>query len=76
MNEQPLSIWTIYDHPRDFPDAYVARRAEIGAGVVGHTSDTVTDQDLEKIRAEFRQRGLVRLPRAESDDPVIVEVWL
>src|SRR4030095_3138806 len=25
-----LSIWTVYDHPRDYPQHYVARRSEIG----------------------------------------------
>jgi uncharacterized C2H2 Zn-finger protein len=26
----PLSMWTIYDHPRDYPAYFVARRWEIG----------------------------------------------
>lgn len=30
MNDGVLSIWTVYDHPLDFPNEYVARRFTVG----------------------------------------------
>jgi hypothetical protein len=71
-----LSMWTIYDHPSDYPNTYIARRAEIGRGVIVHTTDTILDQDLEKLRAQLSLRGLVCLTRDPGDDPKIIEVWL
>lgn len=75
-DQQALSIWTVYDHPLDYPETYIARRAEIGVGVVSNTADTIADEDLEKIRDQLRDRGLTRLPRSAGDDPFIIEVWL
>ena len=28
-----LSMWTVYDHPSDFPDLFIARRWEVGEGL-------------------------------------------
>ena len=70
-----LSIWTIYDHPKDFPSSYVARRHEIGEGVVRPTDDIVQG-DLRIIRKSFEQCGLTRMPRDAADEPQIMESWL
>lgn len=67
-----LSLWTIYDHPRDFPNNYVARRFELEQP----TSDVILSSDLESLRAELMARGLVCLTRNPADDPVILETWL
>jgi hypothetical protein len=69
-----LSIWTVYDHPRDYPQHYVARRTEIGVPSVV-TKDMFVADTLDEVRA-LLPPGLHRLPRYENDDPVIVEVWL
>jgi hypothetical protein len=72
-----LPMWTVYDHPRDFPDAFVARLWKVGRG--GRpvaTGQTVVSHDIEIIRGAFRDAGLTCLPRQEADDPKIVEVWL
>lgn len=66
-----IPIWTIYDHPIDYPDHWVARL-------------WMNDQPTEEIRLadsleELRNRlppGLVCLSRHQADDPKIVEVWL
>lgn len=71
----PLSIWNVYDHPSDFPEGFLARRAEISPGWVQHTNDILTAETLQDLR-DLLPYGLTMLPRNENEDPVIVEVWL
>jgi hypothetical protein len=70
-----LNIWTVYDHPAEFPYSYVARRFEVDEGGSRPTDDIVQGE-LQIIRESFRYCGLVCLLRAEADDPKIVECWL
>jgi len=71
-----LSVWTIYDHPRDYPRHFVARRSEVlMGGGIGTTNDMHTAPTLAEVRA-LLPPGLYRLPRQLADDPVIVEVWV
>jgi len=70
-----LSIWTVYDHPSDFPHSYVARRAEVNRHGVQPTADVMVGE-LSIIRASFLQAGLTCLPRSEDDEAHIVECWL
>lgn len=68
-----LDIWTIYRHPRDYPDKYVARKTVVPPGTP--TNDMFIAGSLDEARA-LLPRGLHRMPRSAEDDPVIVEVWL
>lgn len=68
----PLSMWTIYDHPKDHPFHYVARRFVLDRP----TADVIVDASLAALRRLFAERGLVCLDRAPDDDPVIVETWV
>ena len=76
MSETLLSIWTVYDRPRDFPEVYVARRHEVSAGASTPTRDVICSADLEIIRDEMQRRGLVKLARDPDDEAMIVENWL
>lgn len=67
-----LSIWTIYDHPTDYPEHFVARRFDGETA----TADTVLAADLEELRTRFEGQGLVCLARFPQDDSVIVETWM
>ena len=67
-----LTTWTVYDHPRDFPHCYVARRFE-GERPTG---DLVVAADLDALRQQLIERGLVCLDRDPEDDPAIMETWL
>jgi hypothetical protein len=69
---QGLEIWAVYDHPKDFPDRFVARKFIYDR----MTDKVITAPDLTTLRTHFQQRGLCRLPRDPSDDPVIVECWI
>ena len=73
-----LSTWTIYDHPRAFPDAFVARRFESGKGnpETMPTADVIAAHELKPLRECFHHAGLVKLERMEADQAQIVEVWL
>ena len=70
-----LQMWTIYDHPSDFPDYFVARVCLNGIPR-DHHHTFETEEELEEMREKFRQRGMVRIERHPTDDPVIMEVWL
>lgn len=74
-HDDRVSVWTVYDHPRDYPDAWVARRSEIGFGTVTHTADMFTADTLDELRALIPP-GLVCVRRSPGDDPKIVEIWL
>jgi hypothetical protein len=72
-----LSMWTVYDHPTDFPDTFVARRFEIRGGDEPFaTSDVMVAMDLEVVRLWLQENGWVCLGRYENDDPLIVETWV
>jgi len=66
-----LDIWTVYDHPGDYPEHYVTRRWELTAPKECYLFET-----LEAVRAFLSQKGLSRLERCEQDDPKIIETWI
>lgn len=66
-----LAIWTVYDHPRDFPDVYVARLSILDKP----TAKILKADNLADLRAQL-PIGLTCLPRSRGDDPVILECWL
>lgn len=71
-----LDIWTVYDHPSDYPNSFVARKHTMTQGA---TSDLIIASTLEEVREMIQAvcpYVLSLIPRAEADDPVIVECWL
>ena len=66
-----LSIWTVYDHPSDFPSNFVARRFEGEAP----TDDIIISPNLMALREVLAIKGLNCLTRNEADDPKIIETW-
>jgi hypothetical protein len=76
-DEELLSIWVVYDHPLDWPDYYVARRhVALPASIAGPTDEMILDKNLDRIRRDMQQRGLVKLDRFPEDDPKIMETWI
>jgi hypothetical protein len=75
MAHKQLTGWTVYDHPRDYPHDFVARRWVAVGAHVQPTSDMFTAPTLDQVRT-LLPPGLVCFPRFENDDPKIVEVWL
>jgi hypothetical protein len=72
---EALSMWTVYDHPSDYPDCFVARLSLISRAGIVTTRETITAATLEELRGKLPP-GLYRLNRDPLDDPVIVEIWL
>jgi len=73
---QALRVWTVYEHPADYPDKIVARLWVMRNGEVRATGDVLISPDLGVIRERLASQGLSCLSRAEEDDPCIVETWL
>jgi len=75
--QQPvMSMWTVYDHPTDYPRHFVARRfVVLGGGLFGPTDDARFATTLSELRTML-PRGLYRLDRMPDDDPKVLEVWL
>jgi hypothetical protein len=69
-----LCMWTVYEHPADSPNRYVARLF-----VLDEPSEAVlvaaTLEDLRRF-IERVSPGLICIPRQPGDEPHIVEVWL
>lgn len=76
MIDGPLHMWTVYDHPRDYPDVYVARHFKVYAGRVVATTEFYTSPHLFTLREMLAAKGLAVLARNVGDDPYIIETWL
>lgn len=70
-----MNGWTVYDHPADYPQHFVARRWIARGGAVIATAEMFTADSLEELRA-LLPPGLIVFPRSPSDDPTIVECWM
>lgn len=67
-----MKFWTIYDHPKDYPNHFVAR-----LWIIDKPTDMLlTAFDIEELRERFASEGMTRLERFPQDDPCIVEVWM
>jgi hypothetical protein len=72
-----LDVWVIFDHPRDYPDAFVLRRQTVFPdGTIVNDPVCVTATSIERVRARL-PRGVVQVQWPGQDpDPVIVEAWV
>ncbi|WP_340667820.1 hypothetical protein [Bradyrhizobium ottawaense] len=71
-----LPMWTVYDHPIDMPDKFVARCYVVANGENGPTNNWITSSSLRHLRRMLWRAGLTPLARDETDDSKIVETWL
>jgi hypothetical protein len=72
-----LALWTIYDHPRDYPNHFVARKFVVGAsGSMVVTSEVIVADEANALRQIMLKRGLTCLSRDPRDDPKILETWI
>jgi len=76
MADDGLAIWTVYDHPRDFPNTFVARKHIARASGTEATDDIVVSPDLTALREVLALKGLTCITRHPDDEPQIVESWL
>lgn len=73
-----LDIWVVYHHTRDLPHIPVVVRRQIAV----ENNRVVIDPmaygfyELGSARQWLADKGLTRLNRDPTDDPVIIESWL
>jgi hypothetical protein len=75
---QPISVWTVFEHPDDFPDDFVARRSEVIEGEMRITDQVVVASNLATLRRHLeRFYGPMRATaRIEHDDANVVETLM
>jgi hypothetical protein len=75
--EGVLPLWTVYDHPRDYPEVYVARMSVVlSGGTCRITDEVILSGNLQLVRNALHAKGLVPIERDPRDDPKIIEVWI
>jgi hypothetical protein len=72
-----LAMWTVYDHPHDYPEHYVARLWIADRDGVHTTASLLLSGELQTLRHVLEiDMHLICLTRNELDDPKIIETWL
>ncbi len=72
-----MTLWTIYDHPRDHPEHFVVRGWDIAMGTSGPVAVPRARQTLFTTldAARAAMGGRACLGRSDGDDACIVETW-
>jgi hypothetical protein len=71
---EDLILWTVYDHPSDYPAHFVLRGYSTRKDVT--LPWCALFESLDELRQEMIEAGRVCLDREPGDDPVIVETWI
>jgi len=71
-----VTIYTIYDHPRDYPEHFVVRAFRVTAEAVVPSDDCWLAQSLTGARVLVPNIAACNLGRLPEDDPAIIESWL
>ena len=72
-----MTVWVIYDHPKDFPNTYVVRpQFVMKDNSIMPCKAAWTNDDLDSLRDALADSGLTCLARMPGDDPKIVETWI
>lgn len=70
-----MTIHTIYEYPRDFPDHYVMRSCKVFESGAVMCPVACLYASLDEARNDL-PRVLHRIPRQEYDEAQVVETWL
>lgn len=72
-----LYIYTLFDHPADYPNEYVIRRFLIEAGKSTPEKELFfRSENLKACRVKMIEMGLYRMQADIQDDPVILETYI
>lgn len=71
-----MSLWTIYDHPTDYPDGYVVRQWFIIPGEGAAPQESAHYAPTLEAAREYLPAGLWNLGKQYDDDPAIAETWI
>lgn len=68
-----LPIYTIYDHPSDYPEHFVVRKCTVTDGaVIMDEKLHLQSNSIEMIHRILQSEGLIFMPRSKNDDAVII----
>lgn len=72
-----LPMWTVYDHPLDMPNFFVAREWFVHSRMGAFsTKAVIVSDDIGRVRGPLAAAGLYRMDKFVGDDPNILEVWM
>jgi hypothetical protein len=70
-----VEIWSVYERPADHPEGCAVQKILVEAdGLL--PAEWQFFRTLHEARAALARRGLIRVPRAQEDDPALLECWL
>lgn len=70
-----MELWSVYDRPKDHPRHCAVRKVLV-------EDDGLQPDDVQlfgsviEARSALARRGLIRVPRAEQDEPALIETWV
>ena len=70
-----MELWSIYDRPKDHPRHCAVRKVLVEEEGL-RPEDTQLFASVQEARSALARRGLIRVPRAEQDEPSLVETWV
>jgi hypothetical protein len=71
-----VRVYTIYDHPRDYPQGFVVREWAIIDGATDPVPRTAWYADSLASARLLVPDGHANIGREPGDDPYIVETWV
>ena len=73
MTTKALPVYTLYDHPREYPTGYIVR---IFRNAEPDSEPFLWGKSLHVIEQIMGEKGLMWLVRMPADDPVIMGTWI
>ena len=70
-----MELWSVYDRPADHPRHCAVRKVLVEDDGLS-PEDTQLFQSVLEARSALARRGLTRVPRAQQDEPALLETWL
>jgi len=74
MNE--MTIFAVYDKPKDYPDKVVVREFFICKGVAIMKEIVYKGDTVEEVKRVFDRKGFAFLDRSPGDDKVLVGTYI
>ena len=70
-----MELWSVYDRPKEHPRHCAVQKVLVEEEGL-QPEDTQLFSSVQEARSALARRGLIRVPRAEQDEPSLVETWL
>jgi hypothetical protein len=70
-----VELFAVYDHPAAYPQHFAVRKQMIAADGL-RDIEWLLFAHLEQVRSALAQKGLIRVPRGATDDPLLLEHWV